>query len=190
MHAKNGRRLPVNLPEHFLVTGGAGFIGSYLVESLLADGKAVTVIDDLSTGSLDNLQAVISNPNLRVIESKVSECRALSEMLPNQSRFFISPPRWGGTGGKLADPDDSNQLARNGSRPGSRQQIWSADPADLHFGGLWQEPKAGIFRRRRLADRPSASGAVELCLLEVDGRVSGDGLCAGKKIARDCGALV
>src|SRR5881397_2732845 len=87
-HAKNERRLPMNLPEHFLVTGGAGFIGSYLVERLLAEGKAVTVIDDLSTGNLDNLQAVISNPNLRVIESKVSECRALSEIVAESESIY------------------------------------------------------------------------------------------------------
>ncbi|MFN2624324.1 MAG: NAD-dependent epimerase/dehydratase family protein, partial [Chthoniobacterales bacterium] len=40
---------------HALVTGGAGFIGSTLVDRLLAEGHAVDVIDDLSSGSLANL---------------------------------------------------------------------------------------------------------------------------------------
>ncbi len=38
-----------------LVTGGAGFIGSHLVDRLLAEGHAVDVVDDLSTGSVSNL---------------------------------------------------------------------------------------------------------------------------------------
>jgi len=41
-----------------LVTGGAGFLGSHLVESLVADGFRVRVLDDLSTGRLENLDAV------------------------------------------------------------------------------------------------------------------------------------
>jgi UDP-glucose 4-epimerase len=47
-----------------LVTGGAGFIGSNLVDRLLEDGHEVTVVDDLSTGKLFNLQRARRNPDL------------------------------------------------------------------------------------------------------------------------------
>ena len=66
--------------NHILVTGGAGFLGSHLVERLLADGKSVTVIDDCSTGRLENLQAVRSHPRLKVVVSKVSQCPDLGPM--------------------------------------------------------------------------------------------------------------
>ncbi len=54
-----------------LVTGGAGFIGSHLCESLLADGHEVIVIDDLSTGRIENLSAVIKHENLQFVRDDV-----------------------------------------------------------------------------------------------------------------------
>ena len=44
-----------------LITGGAGFIGSHLAERLLQDGNKVAVIDNLSTGSLDNIESFKKN---------------------------------------------------------------------------------------------------------------------------------
>ncbi|PJF24591.1 MAG: nucleoside-diphosphate sugar epimerase, partial [Phototrophicales bacterium] len=50
---------------HALITGGAGFIGSHLAESLLAAGHEVTIIDNLSTGRLANIQRLDAHPRFR-----------------------------------------------------------------------------------------------------------------------------
>ena len=73
---------------HILITGGAGFIGSHLVERLLGDGKSVVVVDDCSTGSLENLRAVRRHERLRVIEAKVSECRELPELVAQSESIY------------------------------------------------------------------------------------------------------
>ena len=55
----------------FLITGGAGFIGSHLCERLLADGHSVVALDNLSTGTMDNLSAVKGKPQFRCIIGSV-----------------------------------------------------------------------------------------------------------------------
>jgi UDP-glucose 4-epimerase len=64
-----------------LVTGGAGFIGSHLVEGLLAAGQRVLVLDDLSTGSLSNLDKVASHPQLHFYRDGITNEARLSELI-------------------------------------------------------------------------------------------------------------
>jgi UDP-glucose 4-epimerase len=56
-----------------LVTGGPGFIGSHLVDHLLEDGHEVTVLDNLSTGRLQNLSQHSNSPALSI--QQVEYCR-------------------------------------------------------------------------------------------------------------------
>ena len=54
-----------------LITGGAGFIGSHLAEALLASGSEVTVVDDLSTGSMDNIRDLLGREGFRFVRESV-----------------------------------------------------------------------------------------------------------------------
>jgi UDP-N-acetylglucosamine 4-epimerase len=57
--------------KRILVTGGAGFIGSNLIESLLGSGNRVTCLDNFSTGKLSNLKDFSSNPEFTLIEGDI-----------------------------------------------------------------------------------------------------------------------
>ncbi|HLJ88786.1 MAG TPA: UDP-glucuronic acid decarboxylase family protein [Candidatus Angelobacter sp.] len=56
-----------------LVTGGAGFIGSHLCDALLAEGHHVICVDNLVTGSLDNIEGLRSDPNFTFVLQDVNE---------------------------------------------------------------------------------------------------------------------
>jgi UDP-glucose 4-epimerase len=74
--------------QTILVTGGAGFIGSHLVERLLAGKNTVVVLDDLSTGSLANLESVRTHRRLHFIQSKISACAELSKLAARADFIF------------------------------------------------------------------------------------------------------
>jgi UDP-glucose 4-epimerase len=57
----------------YLVTGGCGFIGSHLVESLLNQGQEVIVLDNLSTGRRVNLSHIINNEKLKIVEGDLQD---------------------------------------------------------------------------------------------------------------------
>jgi UDP-glucose 4-epimerase len=74
--------------KQVVVTGGAGFVGSHLVERLLLDGRRVLVVDDLSTGSLANLRGCAENPKFRIATAKVSQLPDLADEIANSQFVF------------------------------------------------------------------------------------------------------
>ncbi len=70
------------------VTGGAGFIGSHLVEYLLGRGDDVLVIDNLSTGRRENLEAVIDHPQLTFLEGTILDRHAVDKVVRGADRVF------------------------------------------------------------------------------------------------------
>ncbi|MEI6424865.1 MAG: NAD-dependent epimerase/dehydratase family protein, partial [Lentisphaerota bacterium] len=72
----------------FLVTGGAGFIGSHLVESLLKDGHSVTVIDDFSTGSPENLSFAKKKSKLDVVEGDLLKLPELEYLISKSDMVY------------------------------------------------------------------------------------------------------
>ena len=71
-----------------LVTGGAGFIGSHLVERLLGEGNTVSVIDNLSTGSLDNLATLHNHPDLTFIRGDIRDGELVQIMVKEADVVF------------------------------------------------------------------------------------------------------
>ena len=65
--------MKTNIPNTVLITGGAGFIGSHLTERLLAKGREVIILDDLTTGGLENLSEVIDHSALRFEQGSVMD---------------------------------------------------------------------------------------------------------------------
>jgi len=72
----------------FLLTGGAGFVGSHLADALIAQGHHITVLDDLSTGSLDNLAQLGSHPKLRVSIDSVMNEAVMTELIAEADVVF------------------------------------------------------------------------------------------------------
>ena len=64
-----------------LITGGAGFIGSHLAEALLGQGHDVSVIDNLSTGSIDNILHLKSEPHFAYVIDTIANEQILAELI-------------------------------------------------------------------------------------------------------------
>lgn len=95
-----------------VITGGAGFIGSNLAERLLREDHSVTVIDNLSAGSLDNLSQCLPSPKFRFVQQDLLDLPALEPAVDGHDAVF--------------------HLAANSDIPGGRRHT----DIDLRLGTL------------------------------------------------------
>ena len=102
------------LNNSVLITGGAGFIGSHLVDAFLARGENVTVLDDLSTGSAKNLEHLKSSEGLKIVEGSILD-ESLVDSLVAQSNGCLHMAAAVGVKKILDDPIGSLKTNINGS---------------------------------------------------------------------------
>src|SRR4051812_18300491 len=76
------------MSKHYLITGGAGFIGSHLAERLLSDGHSVTILDDLSTGREQNIAALVGKPNFNIVRDSVENERTVAVVVSQCDAAF------------------------------------------------------------------------------------------------------
>jgi UDP-glucose 4-epimerase len=72
----------------YLITGGAGFIGSHLSEALLDRGDEVFVLDDLSTGSVENIRHLKKNPRFHCVFDSIANKQLLAELVDESDLVF------------------------------------------------------------------------------------------------------
>jgi UDP-glucose 4-epimerase len=76
------------MQKKVLVTGGAGFIGSHVVDRFVNEGHEVRVLDDLSTGKLDNIQAHLASGKVELVKGDIRDASLVTESL-NGVSFVI-----------------------------------------------------------------------------------------------------
>jgi len=74
--------------EKVAVTGGAGFIGSHLVEALIQRGYDVIIIDNFSTGRIENIQNLLQSNRVRIVETDISNVNELQNVFEGCSFVF------------------------------------------------------------------------------------------------------
>jgi UDP-glucose 4-epimerase len=74
--------------ETFLVTGGAGFIGSHLVDALTASGRRVVVLDDFSTGRIENLEQAMKSGMVEVVEGSTCDSELVDRAIAEADACF------------------------------------------------------------------------------------------------------
>lgn len=129
---------------HFLITGGAGFIGSHLAEKLNESGQKLTILDNLSSGHLRNIESLLG-PNVQFVEGDIRDRDLVYRLMADCDGAFhlaalVSVPQ------SISHPDDSFTINLQGtlnlfeaSRGQKQQKIVFASSAAI-YGDVQQQP--------------------------------------------------
>ena len=160
-----------------LVTGGAGFIGSHLVERLLELGHQVKILDDLSTGVRENLDRVAAHPRCELHVGSITDPVVLAEVIPGIDVIYHLAAA---VGVKLVADDPVRTIETNiyptelsAATGGPRQtaRLFGFDQRSLR-----QESQGALDRGGRSVSRTDFAAAMGLRMFQGDRRVSGSGL--------------
>ena len=72
----------------YLITGGAGFIGSHLTDALIERGDSVTILDNLTTGNKENIKHLLSHPNFAFVEGSILDTDALDGLVASSDHVL------------------------------------------------------------------------------------------------------
>lgn len=129
---------------HFLITGGAGFIGSHLAEKLNESGQKITILDNLSSGHRRNIESLLG-PNVQFVEGDIRDRDLVYRLMADCDGAFhlaalVSVPQ------SISHPDDSFSINLQGtlnlfeaSRGQKQQKIVFASSAAI-YGDVQQQP--------------------------------------------------
>ena len=127
------------MKEKFLITGGAGFIGSHLCELLVHNGHSVVAIDNLSTGRLENISHLIPMPGFQFVRETITNSLVL-DRLTSEADIIIHMAAVVGV--KLIVEDPVNTIATNimGTEvcADNCQPLRMQGDAGVYLRGVWQ----------------------------------------------------
>lgn len=150
-----------------LITGGAGFIGSHLAERLLHLGHEVIAIDDLSTGSIENLSSFRFHPAFQFHGDTVFNRRLMAELVDVADIVFhLAAGRWGEAGGRASGSNHRDQCRWDRGGAAACGQETAASGGGVDFGGLRQVEQISLRGEGRSGARQYLQQPLGLRLLQ------------------------
>ncbi len=158
----------------FMVTGGAGFIGSHIVDRLVGEGHRVRVVDNFSTGRRENLSHLEGHPLLQVAEGDICDWEFLAQAMEGveyvlHQAAIPSVPR------SVADPVSSHRVNVEGTlrlllaarEAGVRRVVFASSSSV--YGDISGEKTGDLAKKESLPPRPLSPYAAT--------KLAGEGYC-------------